>query len=75
MDVTTILIILLAGAFATYFAGDKWASKIALLFSLVAFGGSICLLNHCCTGIDINYSALWISKPKVYFALQAMDWH
>ncbi|MES2545571.1 MAG: NADH-quinone oxidoreductase subunit M [Bacteroidota bacterium] len=69
MDVTTILIILLVGAFATYFAGDKLASKVALLFSLVALGGTFCLLNHCCTGIDINYSTLWITKPKVYFAL------
>lgn len=71
MDVTTLLIILLVGALATYFSGDKWASKIALLFSLAAFGSSICLLSHYNAGIDINFSAPWISKPAVYFSLYA----
>jgi NADH-quinone oxidoreductase subunit M len=36
MNVSLILIILLVGAFATYFAGDKLASKVALLFGLGA---------------------------------------
>ncbi|MES2573608.1 MAG: NADH-quinone oxidoreductase subunit M [Bacteroidota bacterium] len=71
MDVTTLLIILLVGALATYFSGDKWASKIALLFSLAAFGSSICLLSHYNSGLDINFSTLWISKPAVYFSLYA----
>ena len=46
MNVSLILIILLIGAFATYFVGDKLASKVALFFSLAALGCSIVLLNH-----------------------------
>ena len=38
MDVTSILLLLLIGALATYFFGDKLASKVALLFSLATFG-------------------------------------
>jgi NADH-quinone oxidoreductase subunit M len=34
MNVSLILIILLVGAFATYFAGDKLASKVALFLAL-----------------------------------------
>lgn len=71
MDVTTLLIILLVGAFATYFSGDKWASKVALLFGLVAFAGSICLLSQYNLGTDLTIMKPWITLPKVYFALQA----
>jgi len=38
MDVTTILLLLLAGALITYLSGDKLASKVALVFSLGALG-------------------------------------
>jgi NADH-quinone oxidoreductase subunit M len=71
MDVTTLLIILLVGALATYFSGDKWASKIALLFSLAAFGTSICLLSHFNAGIEISFFKLWITKPTVYLSFYA----
>lgn len=71
MDVTTLLIILLVGSFATYLSGDKWASKVALLFSLTAFASSICLLSHYNSGIEISFSKLWIAKPAVYISLFA----
>ncbi|WP_269227082.1 complex I subunit 4 family protein [Flavobacterium eburneipallidum] len=71
MDVTTLLIILLVGALATYFSGDKWASKIALLFSLAAFGSAICLLSHFNAGIEISFFKLWITKPTVYLSFYA----
>ena len=71
MDVTTLLIILLVGSFATYLSGDKWASKVALLFSLTAFASSICLLSHYNSGIEISFSNLWIAKPAVYISLFA----
>jgi NADH-quinone oxidoreductase subunit M len=71
MDVTTLLIILLVGALATYFSGDKWAPKVALLFGLTAFAGSICLLSQYNLGNDLNDISLWISKPRIYFALHA----
>ena len=71
MDVTTLLIILLVGALATYFSGDKWALKVAILFGLTAFAGAICLLSQYNLGQEINYAKLWIAKPNISFALQA----
>jgi NADH-quinone oxidoreductase subunit M len=71
MDVTTLLIILLVGALATYLSGDKWAPKVALLFGLTAFAGVICLLSQYNLGNEISYTKIWIAKPKIYFALQA----
>ena len=71
MDVTYLLILLLFGAIATFLSGDKWASKVALLSSLTAFAGAICLLSRYNLGQEINYLHLWISKPNIYFALQA----
>jgi len=71
MDVTTILIILLVGALATYFSGDKWAPKVALLFGLTAFASSICLLSQYNLGNEIDFIKPWISKPRIYFALHA----
>ena len=69
MNVTLILIILLIGALATYFAGDKLAPKVSLFFSLVAFAASIIVLNSFYNGVDISFTKLWISRPSVYFAL------
>jgi NADH-quinone oxidoreductase subunit M len=41
MDVTTLLLLLLVGAIATYFSGDKLAPKVALVFSLAVLGISL----------------------------------
>jgi NADH-quinone oxidoreductase subunit M len=71
MDVTYLLILLLFGAIATFLSGDKWASKVALLSSVTAFAGALCLLSRYNLGQEINYLRLWISKPNIYFALQA----
>ena len=71
MNVTLILIILLAGALATYLAGDKFAPKVALFFGIAAFAGSIVLLSNFNSGADISFTTLWISRPQVFFALQA----
>ena len=71
MDVTYLLILLLFGAIATFLSGDKWASKVALLSSITAFAGALCLLSRYNLGQEINYLHLWISKPNIYFALQA----
>jgi len=71
MNVSTILIILLIGAFATYFSGDKLASKVALLFSLAALGCSIVLLNNYNAGENISVINSWINQPKISFALNA----
>ncbi|MTH15247.1 NADH-quinone oxidoreductase subunit M [Flavobacterium sp. LC2016-01] len=71
MNVSLILIILLVGAFITYFAGDKLASKVALFFSLAALGCSVVLLNHFNAGESISLVNAWITQPKISFALNA----
>ena len=71
MDVTTLLLILLFGAVATYFSGDKWASKVALLFGLTAFATTICLLSQYNLGNEVSFIKIWIAKPKIFFALEA----
>ncbi len=71
MDISYLLIILLVGAFATYFSGDKLASKVALFFGLVAFGVSLALLNQFNQGENINVLLQWIAKPNIHFALNA----
>jgi NADH-quinone oxidoreductase subunit M len=68
MDVTTILLLLLVGSIATFLAGDKLASKVALLFSLAAFGLSLYLFF---LGTDISYMGAWIDNPKVALAFKA----
>ncbi|KIA84829.1 NuoM family protein [Flavobacterium sp. AED] len=71
MNVSLILIILLVGAFATFLAGDKLASKVALFFGLAAAGCSIVLLNHYNLGENISFIKQWITKPNISFALKA----
>ncbi|MFV5690468.1 complex I subunit 4 family protein [Flavobacterium sp. LT1R49] len=71
MNVSLILIILLVGAFATFLAGDKLASKVALFFGLAAAGCSVVLLNHYNLGENISFIKQWITKPNIYFALKA----
>lgn len=71
MDVTTLLLILLVGSFATYLSGDKWAPKVALLVGLTSFASALCLLSQYNLGNEISYTKLWIAKPKIYLAFQA----
>ena len=70
MNVTSLLLVLLIGAIATYLSGDKLASRVALLFSLASFGVSIYLLSILNNGGTINFLANWITIPKVYLAFQ-----
>jgi len=71
MNVSLILFILLIGALATFLSGDKFASKVALLFSLVTLGCASVLVNHFLGGIDISLNNPWILQPNVSFALKA----
>jgi NADH-quinone oxidoreductase subunit M len=71
MDVTTILLLLLVGALVTFISGDKLASKVALLFSLSAFGLSLYLVNLYVQGTNISYLGNWIANPKVALAFKA----
>ncbi|MEZ7499623.1 NADH-quinone oxidoreductase subunit M [Flavobacterium sp. Arc3] len=71
MNVSILLIILFVGAFATYLAGDKLASKVALFFSLASLGCAIVLLNQFNAGENISVIHQWINQPNISFALQA----
>ena len=71
MDVTTILLLLLIGSIATFFAGDKLASKVALVFSLGALGWSLYLLTLLNQGTNIGFIGDWIANPKIALAFKA----
>lgn len=71
MNVSVILIILLAGAVATYLAGDKWASKIAALFSTAAFAATIYVTCSFINGEAVSYVHQWLKDPNIYLAFQA----
>jgi NADH-quinone oxidoreductase subunit M len=71
MNVSLILILLLAGALTTYLVGDKFASKVALFFGLAALGCSVVLLNHYNLGENISFMNQWITKPNISFSLKA----
>ena len=71
MDVTTILILLLIGAIATFFSGDKLASKVVLVFSLGALAVTLNLLSIYSNGGNISFMANWIDVPKVALAFKA----
>lgn len=70
MNVSLILIILLVGAFVTFLSGDKLASKVALLFSIVAAAASIVILNQYNLGQNANFIQQWIAQPNISFALK-----
>jgi NADH-quinone oxidoreductase subunit M len=71
MNVSILLIILFVGAVATFLAGDKLASKVALFFSLSSLGCAIVLLNQYNVGENISFIRQWINQPNISFALQA----
>ncbi len=71
MDVSFILIILLFGAVATYFVGDKLASKAALLFSTAAFAATLYVIYRYNMGEKVSYLHTWIKRPRVLLNFQA----
>ena len=71
MNVSIILIILLTGAVATYLAGDKWASKIALLFSTVAFAATIFVTCSYLNNEPVSFIYQWLKTPNIRLAFQA----
>ena len=71
MDVTTILLLLLAGALITYFSGDKLASKVALVFSLGSLAVTLNLLAVFTQGGNVSFMSSWIDMPKVALAFKA----
>ncbi|AXG73555.1 NADH-quinone oxidoreductase subunit M [Flavobacterium arcticum] len=71
MDVSFILIILLFGAVATYFVGDKWASKAALIFSTAAFAATLYVIYRYNMGEKVSYLHTWIKRPRVLLNFSA----
>ncbi|QEE48520.1 NADH-quinone oxidoreductase subunit M [Flavobacterium alkalisoli] len=71
MDVLIILITLLIGAAATYFAGDKLASKVAAFFSLAAFGLTLYISYLQSNGVEVGYTRPWIRVPNIQFSFLA----
>jgi NADH-quinone oxidoreductase subunit M len=70
MNVSFILILLLFGAVATYFAGDKLAKTVALIFSLASVVFSVYILNLHNAGINPSFIQQWITNPNIFIALK-----
>lgn len=70
MNIAIILIILLVGAILTYFSGNRFASKVAMLFGVAAaiFSVALCLKYG---AAGASYSIDWISNPNISFSLKA----
>lgn len=71
MNIAVILLILFVGAVATYLSGNKFASKVAILFSVAATIFSVALLVQFTGGGDLVYSKMWISNLNISFSLRA----
>ena len=71
MDISYLLIILLVGALATFLAGDKLASKVALFFGLVSLGCTLYILSLFNAGQNLDVTMAWITKPVISFSLKA----
>ena len=69
MDISIVLIVLLVGAFVTYLSGHKFASKIALVSSIAAFGATVLALNAYQAGENLDVNLPWISQLNINFAL------
>lgn len=70
MNIVIILIILLGGAIFTYLSGNRFASKVAILFSVAAAVFSVALyLKYGAAGA--TFSIDWISNPNISFSLKA----
>lgn len=70
MNVSILLVILLAGALITYFSSEKLARQIALFVSLVAFVATGVLLSEFQSGSSVDLVAQWISNPNISFYLK-----
>lgn len=71
MDVTTLLILLFVGTLVTFLSGDKWASKVALVCSLIALGLSLSLLVTLQQGGSVSYMGQWMTNPNLHLAFKA----
>ncbi len=65
MNITLPLILLLASVPVTYLSGNRWASKVALLFNIALVVLSGFLLASHLQGVNLDYTAEWIHYPPV----------
>lgn len=70
MNIAIILIILLVGAILTYLSGNRFASKVAILFGVASaiFSVALCMKYG---AAGANFSIDWISNPNISFSLKA----
>ena len=71
MDVSFILVILLFGAAATWFVGDKLASKAALIFSTAALAATLYVIYRYNQGAPVSFIYLWNQSPRIFLGFQA----
>ena len=69
MNIAIILIILLAGTIITFLSGNKYASRVALSFSVIAAAYSLYLLMMYHTTGE-TYSVQWVQSPNLTFSLK-----
>lgn len=69
MNISIVLIVLLVGALVTFLSGNKFASKIALVSSIAAFGATLLALNTHLAGGDLDVNLPWITQLNINFAL------
>jgi len=71
MNVSLLLVTLLIGTLITYFLPEKIAGKVALFVSLVAFIITGVLLSQYQSGVSVDFTTQWISKPNIWLYLKA----
>jgi len=71
MNVSLLLVTLLIGALITYFSPEKIAHKVALFVSLVALVITGVLLSQYQSGVSVDFTTQWISKPNIWLYLKA----
>lgn len=70
MNIVAVLATLATGVLITFLAGDRYAKKSALLFSLIAMLSSICMLTGYLNGSDMGVSFSWVENPNISFAFK-----
>lgn len=70
MLLVLVLFFPLAAALLTFLSGDKLSGKVALVLSAIEFALSAVLLDKLAhQNIAYNFSHVWISNPKIMFAI------
>jgi len=70
MDVSYLLLLLLAGTLLTYLSGDRLAGKVALIFGIASFALTLSFWNSLAAGTSLDCRFEWIASPKIFFALK-----